>query len=1159
MAEQLTVQQAQAVNNRGGRLLVSAAAGSGKTKVLVDRLLSYILDPVSPANIDDFLIITYTKAAASELRGKIADKLSERISQTPENKHLQRQTQRLYLAKISTVHAYCADILRENAHLLDISGNFRVAEESECLELQMKAAEDTLEEAYLSVEQDSAFRAFIETLGVGRNDARVPQLIFDMYSRAMCHLDPDKWLDDCMAHYALRDIKDMSETVWGKYLMDDAKTYLCSQINSLTSCADEARKVAGFEKVADLLDRTVDQLVLLERCSTWDQFVDHMDIDYGTLSFPRKCQDTDIAAGIKAVRNACKKGVEKRLRRFSAASKQSISELQDSQLVIDGLLKLVRGFAGRYSALKHNRNVLDFTDLEHKTLDLLLGKGRYGPTPLALEIGDRFREVMVDEYQDSNAVQDAIYSALTLSRQNCFMVGDVKQSIYQFRLADPTIFLEKYNEFPDADTVEPGQGRKVLLSKNFRSSGGVIDAVNDVFSLCMSPKIGGLRYGDEERLYEGISHVPLSEPEVELYGVDVQEDTYLEESDFVAQKIQSLLSSGAEVREGDTLRPVRANDIVILLRSPGSVGCEFQNALERRGIRCSIGNQTDLLQTEEIQVLVSILQIISNPLQDIPLISAMTSRVFCFTADDVARIRCAQRWGSFFDALKKCDDKKTNEFLGVLNDLRGYARSSSLPKLVEHVFLTSNIDNIYGALEDGKIRTENLQMFYQYVCNYSATGQGNLDAFLNHVDALQQRGLTMSEDAAPDDSVRIMSIHKSKGLEFPVVILAGLSKDFNQEDTRGPVLCDRILGIGISNVDSDSRVRYPTVAKNAIARKMIEDSVSEELRVLYVGMTRARDRLIMTYASRKMQEYLEDMRMRLTLSGTELIAMDTACAGDWILMTALMASLGKGCNRYPWKLQVISAPTDTVLTNSHGDDIAECAVLPVDKIRSCLEFTYPHSVATSAPSKQTATQIKGRIKDREISEYAKMPSSHHMKWSAPSFVSSEEQQTKIGQTVHTVMQHLRFRCCCDLSGVQTEIQRLCNEGFIPAHMLPHIDADSIYAFFNTDIGQMLMEAENVLREFKFSLLVDGNVYFDGLDNEKILLQGVVDCALVQEDGITVIDFKTDNVTDSTLQERVLEYSDQIRTYGHALEKIYQLPVKKRILYFFHLSKMVEVD
>ena len=1157
MAEKLTPQQAQAVSDRGGRLLVSAAAGSGKTKVLVDRLLSYVLDPVDPANIDDFLIITYTKAAASELRGKIADKLSEKISQTPGNRHLQRQMQRLYLAKISTVHAYCADILRENAHLLDISANFRVAEESECFELQIRAAEDVLEASYGSIEQDDAFRAFIETLGVGRNDARVPQLIFDMYSRAMCHLAPEKWLDNCLDQYKLDDVTDISETIWGKYLLEDTKEYLRMQINALTRCADKARNVIGFEKVTALLDATVDQLILLEKCTEWDQFANHMNIEYGTLSFPRKCPDTELAAGIKAVRNACKKGIEKRLRRFSAISLQAVNELQDSGMVIEGMLKLVRGFAKRYAVLKSNKNILDFTDLEHKTLDLLLGRGRHGLTSVALEIGQRFREVMVDEYQDSNAVQDAIYSALTSKRQNCFMVGDVKQSIYQFRLADPTIFLEKYHEFSNVEDAAPGQGRKVLLSRNFRSSGGVINAVNDVFSLCMSPEVGGLRYGEEERLYEGIPHIPLDDPEVELYGIDVQEDTYSEEARFVAQRIDSLLSSKAKVRDGDALRPVRANDIVILLRSPGSVGGEFQGALEERGIRCSIGNQSDLLQSEEIQVMTSILQIISNPLQDIPLLSAMTSRVFCFTADDVAKIRCTQRWGSFFDALKKCEDEKSRTFLRVLNELRRCARVSSLPKLLERVILLTGIDSIYGALHDGVVRTENLQMFYQFACNYAATAQGGLDAFLNHLIALQERGLIPTEDAASDDAVRIMSIHKSKGLEFPVVILSGLSKDFNQEDARGQVLGDRTLGIGISNTDPVSRVRYPTIAKNAIARKMVADSVSEELRVLYVAMTRARDRLIMTYASRKIEEHLEDIKMRLTYSGPELVAGDSTCAGDWVLMTAVTNPAHN--NRYPWKLEIVRVPTDVSQACDHTEPQPENARLPLERIQDSLRFVYPHSAATTAPSKQTATQIKGRFKDREISEHAKAPAIRHKKWRKPSFISEEEQRTEIGQAVHRVMQHICFRNCTDLSGVRAEINRLSDDGFIPGQMLPYIDAEGVYGFFQTEIGRALTESQNVLREFKFSLLVDGSTYFADLSNEKILLQGVIDCALFQEDGITVIDFKTDRVTESTLDQRVRDYSDQIKTYAHALEKIYELPVKTKLLYFFHLSRFVEVE
>ena len=537
MAETLTKEQRQAVENRGGKLLVSAAAGSGKTKVLVDRLMSYILDPHQPANIDDFLIITYTKAAASELRGKIAAKLSELIAVSPDNRHLQQQMQRLYLAKISTVHGFCGDVLRQYVYRLDIPSDFRVADEGECLQLQLKALDQVLNNAYESEEADVDFYAFVDSQGLGRDDRQIPDIILKVYNSARCHLHPDKWLDWCIEEQP--NVTDAGQTLWGRYLIDDLQQYLAMQIDSLNRCIASCYGVDGMEKPAVLFAATVSQLQNLCSCNTWDEIIAAQNLDFGRLTFPKNCADLQLVEQMKAVRNACKEGLAKRLRSFSDDSVQVLSDMHQSLKSARGLVKLVRLFSDVYGKLKKNRGILDFGDLEHLTLDLFWGKQRSGITKIAAEVGDCFREVMVDEYQDSNEIQDAIFSALTDKKQNCFMVGDVKQSIYQFRLADPDIFIEKYNTFDAVESASDFVGRKVLLSHNFRSSGGVISAVNDVFSQCMSGDVGGLDYGEQEMLREGIPHIPLNDPEVTLFGIDVDHDTYSEEADFVADTAES--------------------------------------------------------------------------------------------------------------------------------------------------------------------------------------------------------------------------------------------------------------------------------------------------------------------------------------------------------------------------------------------------------------------------------------------------------------------------------------------------------------------------------------------------------------------------------------------------------------------------------------------
>ena len=1166
MSEKLTEQQRTAVYNRGGKLLVSAAAGSGKTKVLVDRLMTYLTDEMRPANIDDFLIITYTKAAAAELRGKIAAKITERIAQDPSNRHMQQQMQRLYLAKISTVHAFCSDLLKEFAYRLDISSDFRMTDESEEIELQTAAIEQVLEAAYSG--NDADFFAFIDTQGLGRSDRLIPEIIFDVYQKSRCHLNPDQWLSDCISATDTQELRGVEDTVWGQYLISDLRQYLMMQIEAISGCATAADADGNMEKPAALLWEIVDQLRNLTNCVTWNEIIRNKDIDYGRLTFGKKCENMDLINQIKSIRDDCKKGVAKRLEGFANPSEQVLKDMEISSSAMRGLINVVRQFAQVYDSMKRSRRILDFSDLEHKALDLLVGKSRITPTHLAEEVGARFREVMVDEYQDSNAVQDKIFSALTQNSQNCFMVGDVKQSIYQFRLADPDIFLQKYKQYELADNALPGVGRKVMLSKNFRSSQGVVSAVNDVFSTCMSESVGGLEYGPDEALYEGLPHISLGEREVELYGIDVQHDTYHEEAEFVAGRIVELLGGEHMVRENDQLRPIKPDDIVILLRSPGSVGSIYQNALESRGVSCTTGNGSDLLQSEEIIVFRALLQVIHNPLQDIPLLSAVTSRVVGLTADDMACLRTGKRDVSIYASLKNSKIHQAEAFLELLKKLRVAAGNMTLTQLLNYVLQETKLDSIYGAMKDGYSRLENIHSFCQLAASFETNAQGGLGRFLDYLNALEEKGVVMGEEGVAG-AVRIMSIHKSKGLEFPVVFLCGLSKGFNKDDSRAPVLADRVLGLGLCCADMKNRIKYPTIAKKAIGEKKVRDMISEEMRVLYVAMTRARDRLIMTYAHKDLEKKLSDIAYRMDLSPSLLLTSDVSCAGDWVLLSALKRKEARcmlpddfapkemlPCTD-PWLIRCVSI-------NKATSEIIESAVIEeptldetdIVLLEKHLSYQYPFVTATQTPSKQTATQLKGRIKDSEVSENTgKYPDYQFRK---PSFISSDQDRTRFGKLMHRVMQYIRFDVCTDLKSVSEEIARLASAGFITEEERDLVDVEKIYTLFTTSTGVKLKHSENVLREFKFSILDDANNYGESLSGEMVLLQGVVDCAVLEEDGIVVIDFKTDQVAENTVNNVLDKYRNQVNVYAHALERIYNKRVKQSLVYFFNLGKFFEV-
>ncbi len=1168
MAEKLTPQQDLAVHNRGGKLLVSAAAGSGKTKVLVDRLMTYLLDPRDPANLDEFLIITYTKAAASELRGKIAAKLTERIAREPENKHLQKQMQRLFLTKISTVHGFCGDILREYAYRLDLPADFRVADENECIQMRETVLADLLDRAYAQ-EENEDFLAFVDTQGLGRDDRLVPEIIQRVYDSARCHREPEEWLDSCLHASRVEGLEDASQTVWGRYLMDDLQDYLARQISVMGQCVEEMEASGGLDKPVMNLRETLVQMQTLAKAQCWDNIVKNRNMTYSRLTFPKKNVDEELIARVKAVRDACKKGLEKKLRSFTDDSAQIFQDLSQSAAATRGLVALVRQFDRDYSSLKRSRRVLDFSDLEQKTLDLLYGRSRTSRTAAAVEIGRRYREILVDEYQDSNDVQDGIFAALTEEKQNCFLVGDVKQSIYQFRLADPQIFLNKYQAYVPAEEAGAGEGRKVLLSHNFRSGPEVVEAVNDVFSTCMRPKTGGLYYGEAEALREGVPHDPLPGGAVELHALEVSKETYPEEAAFVAERIDTMLRTKTLIRDKEGMRPVEPEDIVILLRSPGSAASYFQQALAAKNIRCSSGGGSNLLQTEELQTLRCLLQTIVNPRLDIPLISVLASPVFGFTADDLAIFRAKQKQGSIYDALLQSDLPKAREFLEILQTLRREARMQSLTALLEKCLGLTRLDSIYASMPGGEGKKANIQTFFKLAADYEVGNPRDLSQFIEHLNALEESG-RLQTDASAAGCVTIMSIHKSKGLEFPVVFLCNLSRNFNQESIRAQILCDKELGLGLSVADNRNRVRYPSLAKRAMAVKMTAESISEEMRVLYVAMTRARDRLVMTYAVKNLAKDLSQIALRRDFDNGELLCQEAVCMGDWILLEAmshteagqLHALGGKPAQthigNYPWRITVSQTPEVVEGTHLAPEEKLSMPEGTEEMLAGSLAFHYPHMVATRAPSKQTATDRKNRQKDAEVAEDA--PEVHHPAriWRKPGFLEKRKEGKTYGNALHAAMQYIRYDHCGSEKEVSGEIDRLVEQGFLTAEQGSMVDRGSIARFFASDLGKKLRSGTEYLREFKFSILDPGEHYGAGLEGEQVLLQGVVDCALLEEDGITVLDFKTDHVTESTLETAAERYRLQVQTYAQALSRIYEMPVKASYLYFFCLNRFVKV-
>jgi ATP-dependent helicase/nuclease subunit A len=550
---------------------------------------------------------------------------------------------------------------------------------------------------------------------------------------------------------------------------------------------------------------------------------------------------------------------------------------------------------------------------------------------------------------------------------------------------------------------------------------------------------------------------------------------------------------------------------------------------------------------------------------DIPLLAALASPIFCFTADDLAAIRSCKRTGDFLDAMEFHETEKTQLFLDTLSKLRTCAHRESLTVLLEQLFRLTHLESVYGAMEDGKQRLANLQAFFQLAAAFEAGGSQDLGRFLEHLDALEAKGLISAGEASTKGCVTIMSIHKSKGLEYPIVFLCGLGREFNMESQRAPILCHKSMGLGLFAADGDKRIRYPTIAKRAIAAKIGEETLSEELRVLYVAMTRAKDRLIMTYASNRLQKDLSEIVQRLNMGGKDLLIREAVCPGDWVLLTALQkteagqlfALAGRpdetASSEHVWKISVVRAP-DLAADDAEEEVRKTMPSGLQDQLQAMLSFRYDHAAAITAPSKMTATQRKGRFKDEEAAENTQAKIVHRQ-WRKPGF--AQKQGKDYGNAFHAVLQYIDYAACIDEEAVSREIQRLADQKYISLDQAQMVDSSKIAAFFDTPIGKMLRSGE-VIREFKFSILEDGCAYDPALKGEQILLQGVVDCALIEDDGITVVDFKTDYVTEETVSARAQHYRPQVEAYGDALRRIYQKPVKNTFLYFFHIDSFVEM-
>ena len=1153
--------QRAAIETRGRTVLVSAAAGSGKTRVLTERLMTRLCDGVHPGDLDRYLIITFTRAAAGELRGRITQELAAALAADPTNRRLRRQSALVRRAQIGTIHSFCAAFLRENSHLAGIDPNFSILDEQRGSQMKSGALERVLDTCYEHPESHPGFLTLADTVGAGRDDRRLSELVLELHEKMQCHARPELW--------AARQIEaltapatDAGETPWGREILQSAAesvAYWVEEFDQMLGCISTNEAIAkawlsGFSETADAL-RELERSLRLG----WEAARCCFPIPFRMDSL-RKSPDPALSEELKARRAICKKDMEKLAATFSQSSERLLADVALSAPAMTALLKLVLDFDGAYAAAKRRANLLDYTDLEHMSARLLIREDG-SPSELALQVQQRYEEILVDEYQDVSRVQDDIFRALSRDGTNLFLVGDVKQSIYRFRLADPGIFTTKYESFADVDEAAPGQPCRILLRENFRSRREILDAANAVFSRCMSKALGELDYDEAAALCFGAESYrgSVSVPELSLLRLrpgDSDEDAPdkpVQEAAMVAAEIRKLMASGATVQSGEGTRPLEYGDIAILLRSANNVAPLYRRELARQGIPVGFGQGGGFFRAAEVCAVLSLLALLDNPHQDIPLIGVLRSPAIGFDADTLSAIRARARDGDFYTALElwSQDDPRGQAFLELLTRLRRQAPDLRAAELIERILEDLDLLAICSAMSDGEQRRARLLELVELSQRFEASGYRGLHRFVLWLRRMAEKGQEPALGAETGSAVHILSFHKSKGLEFPVVFLCDLSRQFNRQDSRGIVLVHPELGLGPKITDLHRRVEYAGLARSAVALRLDREMLSEELRLLYVGMTRAKERLFLTASFKDPESALEKARAMRGTPMSPVLLSRVQNPALWLIGAAL--SDGQSHLRLSIREPEEERGKTEITPASEPDPEIE------RELRRRLSFRYPWMEAERLPSKVTATELKGRAEpDADAQNVAPRFFSPYR---LPDFSRKEKPLTgaERGTATHLFLQLLDLSQADSEEALRGELARVRAQGLLSDREAEAVDVAAILRLFASPLGHRIRSAADPRREFPFSLLCDASAFFPTPPGEEVLLQGVIDCFFEEAGALILVDYKTDRVKDrGEAEARAMVYRGQLRAYAGALQRIFRKPVREALLVFLHAGETVAV-
>lgn len=1125
------------------------------------------------------------------MREKILEAIYKKIEENPEDENLQKQIILLNKASISTIHSFCLDVIKNNFYEIDVSANTRIADDSEILLLQQEVIDDLFEEKY--EEEDSNFIKLIKTYTKYNQDEVLKDLILRVYSYIQASPFPEEWLEEQIEKLNIGDGTNFSDTVWGKIITENANQILEDSILKLQNIRTKMTRFPELDKFTAKIEDDIDKYTYIQNnLSDWDTAVEAINTLKNAMWTKDQKITNDLKDEAKDVRESTKDEFKKVKKLMNCSSEEAVQDIKYMYPILKMLKDLILEFSQKFYQRKREKNIMDFSDMEHLALKILVKKDENGnvvKSEIAKKYENKFEEIAIDEYQDSNLVQEYILTSVSRGN-NIFMVGDVKQSIYKFRQARPKLFLDKYDNYK-LDPVN-GEDRKIQLFKNFRSRSNILDFTNLVFEDIMSRELGNIEYNQDEYLnlganFEEIQNqdykteleiLDLSEENDDIWKTDEEEteeeqekvEDVVLEARFVARKIKELIDSKYQIIDKKTgRRDIQYKDIAILLRTSSGVANVYEKEISELEIPVYSDSSSQYLQSVEIETIMSLLRIINNPMQDIPLVTVMRSPIGNFTDNELIEIRMADRNSSFYEALLKSDLEKAHRFLNLLKELREDEEYMTLDEWIWNIYTKTGYMNYVNLMPNGALRVSNLRMLFERAKQYEEASFKGLYNFINFIDKIKfnQEDLKAAKIIGENENVvRIMTIHKSKGLEFPVVILAGVGKQFNFRDLNGKILLDQDLGMGPQYIDSDRYIEFKTLAKKALAIKAKNEAISEEMRILYVALTRAKEKLIIVGrqkdVNKKMSEKQKLLEIYSTIDDNKInpyLLQKYKTYLDWLELIYLKEGVANTKNLFT--VNINKREKTSVKIENEVEDISKKIIeesnknndeQEKEKIKEILNWQYKHQSIEGIPTKTSVSKLKEK-REQEVQITQE-----------PKFIN-EEAKTKLtgaqkGTLIHLCLQKMKETEEYNLEKITELIEELKDKEIITEIEAQNIDKEKLLEYTNSQLWTELKQAKEIHKEHPFYINIKASRIYNQInkeDDEDILVQGVIDLFFIdKDDKLILVDYKTDYVQNEN--ELVEEYKGQLDLYKEALEQSLDKKVDKMCIYSVYLNKLIEI-